>query len=100
VTTAVSAALALGGESAYALLEGSYALSLAGPFVPLLFGLFWRRGGQSAAVVSLVLGYAITGAEQLGFGEDLVVPLPLVALAVSAAAYVIIALRTPAPAPA
>jgi SSS family solute:Na+ symporter len=94
--------LALQGSDAYELLEGSYALSLAGPFVPLLFGVYWRRGGQRAAVTSLVLGYALSIGEFVW--EDLAaaspVPVPLLALGVSAAAYVLVALLSDDAAPA
>ncbi len=93
-TTVGSVALALGGESAFALLQSSYAMSLAGPFVPLVFGLFWSKGNEKAAVTSLVLGYAITGLEMVAPDIVAPLPLPLVALAVSAAAYVGVALAT------
>ncbi len=100
-TTVISVAFAFGGESAFSLLEGSYALTLAGPFVALAFGVYWKRGGERAAVASLVLGYAITAAEMfIPDLEDWVglgVPIPLLALAVSVAAYVTIALTTPVP---
>ncbi|MCA9560447.1 MAG: hypothetical protein KC583_17980, partial [Myxococcales bacterium] len=96
-TTVVSVAFAFAGESAFSLLEGSYALTLAGPFVVLVFGLFWRRGDERAAVTSLVLGYAITLAEMIWPDIDLGVPVPLVALAVSALVYVALSLARPAP---
>jgi SSS family solute:Na+ symporter len=96
-TTLVSVAFAFAGESAFSLLEGSYALTLAGPFVVLVFGLFWRRGDERAAVASLVLGYAITLAEMIWPDIDLGVPVPLVALAISAVVYVALALARPAP---
>lgn len=95
--TLASVGLAFAGESAFSLLEGSYALTLAGPFVPLVFGLFWRRGDERAAVASLVLGYAITGLEMALPDLDLPVPVPLIALAVSVGTYVLLSLARPAP---
>ncbi|MCA9545244.1 MAG: sodium:solute symporter family protein [Myxococcales bacterium] len=95
--TAAALGLAFVGESAYVLLEGSYALSLAGPFVPLVFGLFWRRGTERAAVASLVLGYGITLLEMIFPDLNPPVPMPLIALAVSTVSYVALALSVPAP---
>ncbi len=97
---AAALALAFVGESAYSLLEGSYALTLAGPFVPLVFGLFWRRGGQRSAVASLVLGYGITALEMVWPDLDPPVPMPLLALGISAVTYVALALLEPPPAQA
>ena len=95
--TAASLTLAFAGESAYALLEGSYSLTLAGPFVPLVLGLYWKRGTEAAAVTSLVLGYSITLLEMVIPGLDPPIPMPLLALGVSLVAYVAVALRSPAP---
>jgi Na+/proline symporter len=90
----LSAALALAGSSAYELLEGSYAMSLAGPLVPLVLGLFWEKGGQRAAVTSLVLGYTISILELVApsIADKAPIPLPLLALGISAMAYVVVAL--------
>lgn len=92
--TLLSVTLALAGSSAYELLEGSYALSLAGPFVPLVLGLFWKRGGQRAAVTSLILGYTISVMELIWpeLSDKAPIPLPLLALTLSALAYVAVAL--------
>ncbi|MFN3197088.1 MAG: sodium:solute symporter family protein [Bradymonadia bacterium] len=91
VMAGLSLALAFAGESAFGLLEGSYALTLAGPFVPLLFGLWWGRGGQLAAVASLILGYGITALELIYPEMQPPIPLPLLALGVSAVVYVTLA---------
>lgn len=96
ILTALSVALAFAGESAFSLLEGSYALTLAGPFVPLLFGLWWGRGGQAAAVASLLLGYGITAVEFVMPELETPVPLPLIALGISTLVYVTLALALPA----
>lgn len=111
--TAASILFALLGESAFSLLEASYALTLAGPLVPLVLGLFWRRGDERAALASFVLGYGVTALEFI-LPEELLyaqpwpaplawlqgVPLPLLALLCSSAAYLFFALRSrPSPPP-
>lgn len=55
----VSLALAYAGESAYALLESAYELGLAGLLVPLAVGLYSRRGGERAALASMLFGTAV-----------------------------------------
>lgn len=60
---------ALLGESAYSLLESGYASGLVSLLVPLLIGLYSTRGGERAALVSMVFGTSVwlvhlgTGAE-------------------------------------
>jgi SSS family transporter len=88
----ISTLFALFGESAFELLAGSYALNLAGPFVPLVLGMFWRRGDERAAMASFVLGYGITALEMIVPELDPPVPMPLLALAASTVAYVTLAL--------
>ena len=44
------------GESAYALLEESYALTLTGLVVPLLIGLYSRRCSERAAIAAITTG--------------------------------------------
>jgi SSS family solute:Na+ symporter len=58
------------GEDAYALLEHGYASGLVSLLVPLLFGLYSKRGNERAALISMLVGtgvwllHLITGAEQ------------------------------------
>lgn len=99
----LSVALALAGESAYSLLESSYAMTLAGPFVPLALGLRWSRGGERAAVASLTIGYgvwlleAVWSAVDPGGGYDGVVPITMIATVASLVAYVTVAMRERSP---
>lgn len=51
-----SLALAYSGESAYALLEEAYALTLVGLFVPLVFGLYEEVPRPAAAIGSMSVG--------------------------------------------
>lgn len=70
-----SLAIAYAGESAYDLLESAYELGVAGLFVPLVMGLYAERGGERAAVTSMVVGMAVwTGHLAVGW-ESILEPL-------------------------
>jgi Na+/proline symporter len=56
MVTAASLGVAFMGESAYSLLEDAYELPLVSLFVPLTLGLFRRRGGERAALASMLVG--------------------------------------------
>ncbi len=51
--------LAFIGENAYALLEQSYAVTLAGLFVPFTLGLYMKKGNEIAAIVSMATGMGV-----------------------------------------
>lgn len=53
---AASLFYAFRGLSAYSLLEDAYELTLVGLFVPLTAGLFWKRGGRTAALAAMGSG--------------------------------------------
>jgi Na+/proline symporter len=44
------------GSSIYEMVSGAYQVTLVGAFVPLVFGLFWRRATTQGAVSSITLG--------------------------------------------
>ena len=49
-------ALSMQGTSIYDLVSGAYQITLVGAFVPLVFGLYWKRATTQGAVLSIVLG--------------------------------------------
>jgi SSS family solute:Na+ symporter len=51
-------ALAMRGTSIYELVSGAYQVPLVGAFVPLAFGLYWKRATTQGAVLSIALGIA------------------------------------------
>ena len=51
-----SYAIALEGTSIYDMVSGAYQVTLVGAFVPLVFGLYWRRATTQGAVFAIVLG--------------------------------------------
>jgi len=54
----LSYALAMRGTSIYELVSGAYQVPLVGAFVPLAFGLYWKRATTQGAVLSIALGIA------------------------------------------
>jgi SSS family transporter len=51
-----SYAIVLQGTSIYEMVSSAYQVTLVGAFVPLVFGLYWKRATTQGAIVSIVLG--------------------------------------------
>jgi SSS family solute:Na+ symporter len=51
-------AIALEGTPIYEMVSAAYQVTLVGAFVPLVFGLYWRRASTQGAIFSIVLGLA------------------------------------------
>jgi len=49
-------AIAMKGTMIYELVSAAYQVTLVGAFVPLVFGLYWKRATTQGAIVSLALG--------------------------------------------
>ena len=49
-------AIVMQGTSIYEMVSGAYQVTLVGAFVPLVFGLYWKRATTQGAVFSVVLG--------------------------------------------
>ncbi|MCA9667164.1 MAG: hypothetical protein KC503_16310 [Myxococcales bacterium] len=102
VVGALSLAIAALGKRAYDLLASTYEIGVVGLLVPLVAGLHVARGGQRAALVSMLAGSALWtlhlafGWETLfGPGLGAVLPLPraLACFFISAIAYALFATR-------
>jgi solute:Na+ symporter, SSS family len=52
----LSYAILMQGTSIYELVSGAYQVPLVGAFVPLVFGLYWKRATTQGALMSVVLG--------------------------------------------
>ncbi len=52
----LSYAITMEGTSIYELVSGAYQVPLVGAFVPLVFGLYWKRATTQGALASVVLG--------------------------------------------
>ncbi len=49
-------AIALQGTSIYEMVSSAYQVTLVGAFVPLVFGLYWKRATTQGAILSIALG--------------------------------------------
>jgi Na+/proline symporter len=49
-------AIAMQGTSIYEMVSGAYQVPLVGAFVPLVFGLYWKRATTQGALLSVALG--------------------------------------------
>jgi Na+/proline symporter len=89
--------------SIFGMVESAYKVTLAGAFVPLLFGAFWKRATSQGALAAIVLGIASWVLLEV-MVENSLIPAQLIGLLVSAMAMVIGSLLpqkmggTPAPA--
>ena len=49
-------AIAMQGTPIYEMVSGAYQVTLVGAFVPLVFGLYWKRASTQGAIFSILLG--------------------------------------------
>lgn len=54
-------AIRMQGTSIYEMVSGAYQVTLVGAFVPLTFGLYWKRATTQGAIFSIVLGLLTWG---------------------------------------
>ncbi len=54
-------AICMQGTSIYEMVSGAYQVPLVGAFVPLTFGLYWKRATTQGAIFALVLGLLTWG---------------------------------------
>ncbi|MES2188205.1 MAG: sodium:solute symporter family protein [Pseudomonadota bacterium] len=52
-------AIRMRGTSIYEMVSGAYQVTLVGAFVPLVFGLYWKRASTQGAVLSIVQGLGL-----------------------------------------
>ncbi|WP_295523782.1 sodium:solute symporter family protein [Limnohabitans sp. Rim8] len=52
-------AIAMQGTSIYEMVSGAYQVTLVGAFVPLAFGLFWKKATTQGALLAIVLGLVV-----------------------------------------
>jgi solute:Na+ symporter, SSS family len=90
--------LALSIREIIGLLLLSYTMYAAGVFVPVVLGLYWRRGTAAGAITGIVGGAAAGVAAAQGWVSLPVVPDIVAGAAVSLVLYVVVSLATPPPA--
>ena len=82
--TAVVLGFALySNASIFKMVENAYKVTLAGAFVPLFFGAFWKRATSQGALAAILGGLAAWLLIELLIGEASLVPPQLIGLAVS-----------------
>jgi solute:Na+ symporter, SSS family len=72
----------------YEMIQSAYKVTLAGAFVPLVFGIYWKRASTQGALLSVVVGLGVWGICELVYADALVPP-QLNGLIASAIAIVI-----------
>jgi len=75
--------------SIFKMVENAYKVTLAGAFVPLAFGAFWRRATTQGALAATLGGLVSWLFVEVLVGEESLVPPQLIGLGVSAAGMVL-----------
>ncbi len=52
-------AIRMQGTSIYEMVSGAYQVTLVGAFIPLVFGLYWKKATTQGAILSIVLGLGV-----------------------------------------
>jgi solute:Na+ symporter, SSS family len=79
-------------QTMYQMIQNAYKVTLAGAFVPLFFGVFWKRANSAGAAASIFFGLGTwIMAELVGSG---VMPPQLIGLFFSAVAMVVVSIVT------
>ena len=55
-TFVLTYAIYMQGTSIYEMVSGAYQVTLVGAFIPLVFGLYWKRATTQGAIFAIVLG--------------------------------------------
>ncbi len=75
--------------SIFGMVESAYKVTLAGAFVPLVFGVFWKRSTSQGALCAIIFGIGSWLLIELIMGETILIPAQLLGLVVSIISMVI-----------
>lgn len=75
--------------SIFGMVESAYKITLAGAFIPLVFGAFWKHSTSQGALFAIIGGISSWLIVELTLGEASLVPPQLIGLAVSSAGMII-----------
>ncbi|CAN4269270.1 PutP Na+/proline symporter [Methylophilaceae bacterium] len=75
--------------SIFGMVESAYKITLAGAFIPLVFGAFWKHSTSQGALFAIIGGIGSWLIVELTLGEASLVPPQLIGLAVSSAGMII-----------
>jgi len=75
-------------RSIFGMVESAYKITLAGAFVPLIFGVFWKKSTSQGALAAIIGGVSTWVLIEALIGEACLVPPQLIGLGVSIIAMV------------
>ena len=76
-------------NSIFGMVESAYKITLAGAFIPLIFGAFWKRATSQGALAAIIGGIGSWIIIEVLVGEKSLVPPQLIGLVVSAIAMIV-----------
>ena len=76
-------------NSIFGMVESAYKITLAGAFIPLIFGAFWKRATSQGALAAIIGGIGTWVIIEVLVGEESLIPPQLIGLAISAIAMII-----------
>lgn len=76
-------------NSIFGMVESAYKITLAGAFIPLIFGAFWKRATSQGALCAIIGGIGSWVIIEVLVGEKSLIPPQLIGLAISAIAMII-----------
>lgn len=75
--------------SIFGMVESAYQITLAGAFIPLIFGAFWKHSTSQGALAAIIGGIGSWVLIEVLIGEESLIPAQLIGLGVSAVGMVI-----------
>jgi len=75
-------------RSIFGMVESAYKITLAGAFVPLIFGVFWKKSTSQGALAAIIGGVSTWVLIEVLIGEACLIPPQLVGLGVSIVAMI------------
>jgi len=76
-------------RSIFGMVESAYKITLAGAFVPLIFGAFWRKATSQGALAAIIGGISTWVLVEVLIGDTSLIPPQLIGLGVSVIAMVL-----------
>jgi Na+/proline symporter len=76
-------------RSIFGMVESAYKITLAGAFVPLVFGAFWKRSTSQGALAAIIGGISTWVLIEVLVGEECLIPPQLIGLGVSIIAMIL-----------
>jgi Na+/proline symporter len=76
-------------RSIFGMVESAYKITLAGAFVPLVFGAFWKKSTSQGALAAIIGGISTWVLIEVLVGEESLIPPQLIGLGVSIIAMIL-----------